>query len=128
MNIKIDCYITENNEWQAWIEFFLNAVDRQADKNIDKITKITELYEKLKKQFIEATHSQFAISVLDTFFKKPIVNSTHILKMSNIPNRITANALLKKLVEKGYIKVLKSGRGRNPSVYIMQSLLNILKS
>jgi len=39
MNIKIDCYITENNEWQAWIEFFLNAVDRQADKNIDKITK-----------------------------------------------------------------------------------------
>lgn len=49
------------------------------------------LYEKLKEKFIDITHSQYAVSVLDTFFKAPIINTVHFIKLSDIPNKVTAN-------------------------------------
>lgn len=117
--------ITSENNWQEWIEYFLQAIIVQADTNITKVRKILVLYEDLKNRFIEATHSQYAIPALDAFFNSPVISSVYFIQFSGIPNKITGNDLLRKLVKSNAIKLFKKGRGRSPAVYALPDLINI---
>jgi len=117
--------ITSENSWQGWIEYFLQAIVIQSDTNISKARDILGLYEQLKDKFIHLTHSQHAIPALDAFFKVPIINTVDFYKLSGIPNRMTANNLLRKLIDSQSIILLKQGKGRQPSVYAMPNLINI---
>jgi len=117
--------VSESNDWQSWIEYFLNAVVVQAKENTEKATKILNLYERLKTKFIEVTHSQFAIPLLDAFFTSPVIDSSTALRLAKIQNRITGNTLLSKLLNEELIVLLRKGRGRSPSVYALPELINI---
>ena len=117
--------ISSENNWHGWIEFFLQAIVIQSDTNISKAKEILSLYDNLKDKFIDVTHSQYAVPALDTFFKIPIINTVEFYKLSGIPNRMTANNLLRKLVDSQSIILLKQGQGRQPSVYAMPNLINI---
>ncbi len=117
--------VTQSGNWQGWIEFFTQAVITQADINLVKAQEILALYNHLKPQFIDATHSQFAVPALDTFFRKPFVNSTDFAQLSGIDNRVTANSMLKKLADKQLIQVFRVGSGRSPNIFMLSQLLNI---
>ena len=117
--------ITEQGDWQGWVEFFTNGVIEQADTNLTKAQKILALYAKLKPQFMEATRSQFAVPALDAFFMKPMISSIDFAKRSGIPNRVTSNNILKTLTDLGLIQVFRVGAGRTPHVYMLSDLLNI---
>ena len=117
--------ISSENNWHGWFEFFLQAIVIQSDTNISKAKEILSLYDNLKDKFIDVTHSQYAVPALDTFFKIPIINTVEFYKLSGIPNRMTANNLLRKLVDSQSIILLKQGQGRQPSVYAMPNLINI---
>ena len=120
--------ISENNQWQEWIEFFLKAIISQAEVNTVRAKKINALYEQLKPEFQKATHSQFAVSILDAFFHRPIVDASSILRLTKIKNRVTLNNILKKLTETGLIKLHKQGQGRRPNVYALPSLARIINT
>jgi len=117
--------VTDNDDWQGWVEFFTNGVLMQADQNLSKAQKMHALYNELKDKFIEATKSQFAVPALDAFFKKPILNSTDFAARSGIGNRVTANSILKTLTDLSLIQILKPGAGRTPHIYVLGDLLNI---
>jgi Fic family protein len=117
--------VTDNNDWQGWVEFFTQAIIIQADSNLAKAQEILSLYDELKPLFIEATRSQFAIPALDAFFNKPIINSTDFIKVSGIENRVTANGILGLLRERNLVQCIKEGGGRTPRVYALGHLLNI---
>lgn len=117
--------ITETGNWQGWVEFFTQAVITQADTNLARAQQILELYNQLKPQFIDATHSQYAVPALDAFFIRPIINSTDFAKRSGIETRPTSNDILKKLVERDLIQLFRSGSGRSPGLYMLRKLLNI---
>ncbi len=117
--------ISSEDNWQAWIEYFLQAIIVQADTNISKARNILGLYEKLKDRFINTTHSQYAVPALDTFFKAPIINTGDFIKLSAIPSKVTVNDLLRKLAKADIIKTLRKGRGRMPMVYALPDLINI---
>jgi len=117
--------ITEENNWQNWVEYFLQAIVVQSNTNISKAKEILSLYEKQKTKFIDITHSQYAVPALDAFFNSPIINSAYFIKSSGIPNKITGNDLLRKLVKSGSIGILRKGRGRMPTVYVLPDLINI---
>ena len=117
--------ITEENNWQGWIEYFLQAVAQQSDTNMHKAKEILALYETLKDSFIRTTHSQYAVPALDAFFKKPIINTADFIQVSGIPNKVTASDLLRKLTKTNHIKVLRQGSGRRPTIYVLSDLLNI---
>ncbi len=117
--------VSKSNDWQSWIEYFLKAVTVQSENNIQKAQKIINLYNELKEKFIEVTHSQFAIPLLDALFTQPVINSSTALKLARIQNRVTGNTLLSKLFEKKLIVLLREGRGRSPSVYALPELINI---
>ena len=117
--------VTDEGDWQGWIEFFTNGVILQADTNLAKAQKILALYNDLKTKFIEGTHSQYAVPALDAFFRKPIINSTDFATRSGIPTRFTSNAILKTLTDLELIQIFRLGSGRNPNIYILSELLNI---
>ena len=120
-------FVTQKGDWQGWIEFFIDAAIKQAQTNYQKARDIVYLYERLKPQFIEKTRSQFAIPLLDAFFQKPILDSSTAFKLSHIPNRITGNALLKKLENENLIILITPGQGRKPNIYALPDLINIIE-
>jgi Fic family protein len=120
--------ITKDGDWSGWIDFFLTAVVQQAEINIDKAQKLLNLYNKMKDKFIQATKSKYAIPALDAFFKQPIINTANFIQMTGIPNRITANNVLKSLIEAGLISLHKPSEGRRSAEYTFNSIINIIES
>jgi len=117
--------ITDDNDWQGWIEFFLQAIHQQAERNTTRAKQIHELYDQMKQKIVESTHSQFALPALDAFFSRPIINTSDFLTTSGIENRGTANGILKSLLGDGLITILRKGSGRRSAIYAFPALLNI---
>ena len=117
--------ITDNGNWQGWIEFFLNAIILQADANLVKVKQILELYDRLKLRFIGATHSQFAVPSLDAFFMRPILNATDFSRLAGIENRVTANGILSQIKQDKLIIRIRESSGRSPAVFALPDLINI---
>lgn len=116
--------ITDNGNWQGWIEFFLNAIILQADANLVKVKQILELYDKLKLRFIGATHSQFAVPSLDAFFMRPILNATDFSRLAGIENRVTANGILSQIKQDKLIIRIRESSGRSPAVFALPDLIS----
>lgn len=119
-------YVTEKDDWNGWITFFLEAVIEQSRRNHVRATKLISLYNESKEKFIEATHSEHAIHALDAFFKKPILDTPAFTEMMKIPRR-SAIALLNKLLEQKLITIYKQSKGSRPAVYAFCEVINIVE-
>lgn len=121
-----DCLlaITESDDWQGWVEFFLTAIHVQAERNNAKAKKIQALYGEMKPLFRDVTKSQFSQAALDAFFMRPIISSTDFTKISGM-KRANSNVILRKLGAKGLITTLRSGTAKTPAVYALPKLLEI---
>ena len=120
--------ITKYGDWSGWIDFFLTAVIQQAKINTDKAQKLLNLYNEMKDRFIQATKSQYAIPALDAFFRQPIISTANFIQMTGIPNRMTANNILKSLIEAGLIHLHKPSEGRKSAEYAFNSIIEIVES
>ena len=120
--------ITKDGDWSGWIDFFLTAVIQQAKINTDKAQKLLNLYNEMKDRFIQATKSQYAIPALDAFFRQPIISTANFIQMTGIPNRMTANNILKSLIEAGLIHLHKPSEGRKSAEYAFNSIIEIVES
>lgn len=117
--------ITDSGSWTNWIRFFLNAIIVQAEKNISKTREIISLYETVKLEIANSTHSQFSIQCLDSLFVQPIFSSRTFEKNSHIPRSSVAR-LLSTLVENHVLAIAQQGAGRRPTIYAFRRLLNIV--
>lgn len=116
--------ITQNNDWNSWILFFLKAVKEQSEINIEKARAIKTLHENKKIEIRETTKSQYSAEVLDYIFSYPFFNTAQFIDKTHI-NAHTSRDLLKRLVDSSILSVAKKGSGRNPSVYVFPELLRI---
>lgn len=117
--------ITSDGDWHGWLEFFVEALISQAEANLEKVRAIRDLYEEMRRRFVEVTHSQFAMSAVDAFFMRPIIPGPEFGRIAGFNNRITANSMLRQLEAEGLISRIREGTGRAPSVYAMPRLINI---
>ncbi|MEQ9262848.1 MAG: Fic family protein [Owenweeksia sp.] len=117
--------ITDTGNWTHWIRFFLNAVIVQAEKNISKTRQIIDLYETIKKEIVDSTHSQFAVQCLDALFVQPIFSSGNFRKTSQIPRSSIAR-ILRALTENNVIAMAQRGVGRRPTIYAFRRLLDVV--
>lgn len=116
--------VSEKNDWESWIEYFLQAVVTQAKENVIKAKAIHSLYDQKKNRIVGLTHSQFAIQALDFLFSFPIFTSSQFYERSNIPVA-TAKRILEVLEKGEVIKMVKEGKGRKGRVYIFPKLIKI---
>jgi len=82
------------------------------------------LYDEMKKRITDITHSQYAMSLLDTIFKRPIFKSSDLAKETGI-YKLTATGLLRQLKEAHILTELQKSSGRRASVLCFPALLNI---
>lgn len=116
--------VSNTNDWEGWITYFMEAVVEQSKKNIEKAQSIHALYDKKKDRIVNATHSQFSIKVLDFLFTNPIFTGTQFAHQSDIPKPSTTR-ILRLLSENGIVKQISPAAGRKPALYIFPKLLAI---
>ena len=116
--------ISRRSDWNGWINFFLQAVVVQAEENNRKARSVIDLYNRMKQQVPEVTHSQFSVQALDAMFDRPIFNSTDFVTRSGIP-RSSALRALNRLVAGGVLVTLREQTGRTPAMLCFPSLLRI---
>lgn len=116
--------ISEENDWNGWIRFFLTAVTEQAKKNTLKARAILDLYEKMKQKVPAITRSQYAIQAIDTLFDRPIFRSADFIRYSQIP-KDTAFRILGEFKKEGLVRVLREGKGRRSSILAFYQVLEI---
>ncbi len=115
--------ISAEGDWTGWIEFFLDAIEKQALENTERVKGILELYESMKQYITDLTRSQHALKVLDTLFDRPIFQSTDFIDRSKIP-KATAKSALKKLKDGGVLSTIREAVGSRPAVLAFGELLN----
>lgn len=111
--------------WNRWCSFFLEAVAVQSDANTTKARAIQDLYEGLKTQVINLTHSQYAVPLLDYIFERPIFRSSDVAKVDSMPSTPMVANLLGKLRSNGILQTVREGAGRRPHVLALAELINL---
>ena len=120
--------ISENGDWNGWIAFFLRAVAIQAKQNSIKVRSIMALYEEIKTQIQEVTHSQYSLYLLDAIFNKPVFQISDLVKKLNREHGVhkkTASSLLKQLKEVDILCELEPASGSRSAVLYFSRLISI---
>lgn len=112
-------------DWSGWIMFFLTAVYEQAKNNSERAKTILALYERMKIEVTNLTHSQFSIQTLDALFDRPIFITTDFIIRSRIPKASTLR-ILNSLKDNNILVQLRSGRGRQAATLMLKELIDIV--
>jgi len=118
--------ISKNGDWNGWIAFFLTAIKAQANQNNTKVREILSLYEEMKVQIYEITHSQYTMHLLDAIFNQPILNTSYFIKHADIPIA-SVKSLIPKLKQHKILQQIRPAKGRNPAILAFGQLINIIE-
>jgi Fic family protein len=119
--------VSRDDDWNRWIAFFLQALTEQATENNQKATAIMGLYEEMKKQVPEVTHSQYSVQAIDTLFSRPIFNTADFIAESRIPKQ-SAHRILRGLADNGILVVTREGKGKSPAIFRFSRLILITEA
>jgi Fic family protein len=111
--------------WNKWIAFFLGGIEIQAEQNVELSQNILALYDRLKSEIIQLTHSQWSIPLLDAMFKQPVFSGSQLALKKPAPTRAAVTNLLRALQQGKVIKVVTPGAGRRGTVYALAELVNL---
>lgn len=116
--------VSRDGDWTSWCAFFLQGLREQAGENERKARAILSLYDRVKTQVVNLTHSQHSIRAVDFIFQTPIFTAPTFTLYSDIP-KPTANRILTLLRDEGLLRTIQEGRGRRPGIYAFRDLLNV---
>ena len=111
--------------WTNWIRFFLLAVEQQAVQNARKATAMLQLYESLKTQFIQVTHSQYAVPLLDFIFSTPVFQPGQVVWSMNPPSKPTLTSMLSALHRENVLTMVREGMGRRSYIWALTPLIDL---
>lgn len=118
--------VSETNDWNKWIQFFLVAVEKQAIRNLEIAEEIRNLYDRMKQEFTDLLSSKWSLHTLDFVFTNPVFRNNKFTSNSGIPTA-TASNITKKLLEKGYLLQKEEASGRRPALYSFEPLMEIVR-
>ena len=119
--------VSKNGEWAEWIEFFLNALETQANKNLAQAESIRMLYEDMKEEFRKRLSSQWSTLALDFLFSRPVFRNNIFTGKSGIPPQ-TAHRFTRILADAGLIQTLSPASGRRAALYSFEPLLRLVRT
>ena len=114
--------ITAEGDWLGWIQFFLEAIAKQASANTRKAQSILNLYDDMKTKITESTRSIYAIQILDAMFSQPVFTISDFSRMASISNP-TARRALNKLTQDDILQVIIESSGQRPTIFMFEQLI-----
>ncbi|MBE1425874.1 Fic family protein [Desulfomicrobium macestii] len=116
--------VSRVGDWTGWCQFFLEALQSQAEENLRKAKAILVLYEQSLDRALELIRSQHAKKAMDFIFSRPIFSSSSFNNESGIP-KATAIRILKVLRDNDFFMILEEQVGSKLAVLGYQALLII---
>lgn len=116
--------ISRDGDWTGWCAFFLRTLIAQAEENLQKTTRILELYAAVRRDIAEMTRSPHAAQAQDWIFASPIFKSSDFTRKGPLPFAV-ASRLLKQFKESGLLSTIQEAAGTKPAVFAFSQLLNI---
>ncbi len=114
--------VRDQNDWESWIIFMLEAVEQTSLYTIELIKNIRELLHTTKEWCQENNPKIYSRELLDNLFKHPYTKIEFVMQDCQI-SRLTATKYLDILVESGKLTKVKIGKS---NYYINHALLNLL--
>jgi Fic family protein len=118
--------VSNSQDWEGWIEFFLIAVFEQASSNTQQARQILDLHNRMKQEIVDITSSKYALQALDALFRQPFCTSTSFAQDSGIPKR-TALRILDKFKEHDVLVVVQGASGRQAEELAFPALIDIIE-
>lgn len=118
--------VSEEGDWNQWCLFFLDAIEKQAVRNLNIAEEIRGLYENMKPVFSDVLSSKYSVSALDFVFTNPVFRNNRFTSSSGIPSA-TAARFARVLSEEGIISVIEQPAGRRPALYSFEPLLRLVR-
>ncbi len=116
--------VDAEDDWVAWIKFFLVSINKQAVETQNKVNSMLNLY-KITKEKLSGFNSQYAINLLDIIFENPIVSFLTIKARLNARSNQTIYNLLDKFKkEKILFEIPRAKRNRT---YVFVDLMEIIE-
>jgi Fic family protein len=119
--------ISQNNDWERWVYFFLDAVDVQAKKNAEKAKQVLMLYTQMKDLMANISNSPYGIKVLDTLFSMPIFRRSDFGKKAGL-NHQTTFRIITRLKEEKILVTIKKPSGRSPEILRFNKLYKLINT
>jgi Fic family protein len=116
--------VTEQQEWEEWILYMLNAVEQTAHWTNRKILAIKDLLEHTCDYVKTKAPKIYSRELIEVIFTQPYCRIENVVE-AQIAQRQTASTYLKKLAEIGILDERKEGRDR---LFIHPKFLELLKS
>ncbi|MGL1933303.1 MAG: Fic family protein [Desulfotalea sp.] len=118
--------VSANNEWENWCLFFLEAIEKQAIRNLKVAESIQELYEEMKETFSDILSSKWCVYTLDFVFTNPVFRNNTFTSCGVIPPK-TAARFTKTLLDNNIIICLEAASGSKPALYAFEPLLDLVR-
>ncbi len=118
--------VSENQNWTDWCEFFLKAIEAQANKNLEVASSISELYEEMKFVFSDLLASKYSINALDFIFANPVFRNGRFGSKSGIPTA-TARRFTPILVNAGLLDVIDQAAGSRSAMYRFEPMMDLVR-
>ncbi len=118
--------VSETRDWNNWCLFFLDAVKTQANRNLETMEQIRNLYEEMKEDFHEILSSKYTGLLLDVIFERPVFRIKSIVEATKIPAQ-TINRFCKTLVENEILVITQQAAGSRAAIYGFEPLLKIVR-
>ena len=119
--------MSQENQWEEWCCFFLDALDAQARANIDVVTNVQQHYDDMMAQFRDTLRSQYFGAAVDYMFANPVFWNNHFVETANAPTSTLRN-FTPRLVSAGLLRTIVPPSGRAPGLYSFPSLLEIINA
>ena len=115
--------LTENSEWEEWILYMLDAVQKTAEWTSSKILAIRNLLMHTC-EYVKATlPAIYSHELVELTFTQPYARISD-LTQADIAKRQTASSYLKNLCKVGVLREIKVGREK---IFIHPKLMTLLK-
>lgn len=118
--------VSRNGDWDGWCEFFLEAVEQQAVRNLTIAENIKNLYEEMKEIFANTLSSKWSVNALDFVFTNPVFRNNKFTTYSDIPSPSAAR-FARLLLENNLIVTLEEASGRRPALYSFEPLMELVR-
>lgn len=114
---------SDNPKWYNWLEFFINSINNQAIKYINKADQIHELIDRCAYQDRKVWKSVVAQEIFFHFLKHPITSSKAVQTETKFASG-TVNSWLKYFVER---KIIYTDDKQRHKIYRFYDLLDIIR-
>jgi Fic family protein len=119
--------VSRDDDWTGWVGFFLEAIAKQAESNLNTAKRIMTLYDEMKGPFREISGSKWHLTAQDGIFENPIFKNSQLIKRTGIPKHV-ATRITRLLNESGMLRELRPASGRRGALFMFEPLMKIVRA